>query len=561
MQDASETSAAPQTASVSSQPIAVRVQKEMHTRRFVLGGLVALAWLVLLLMMSGREGHGLFESAHTEFYSPFQLPGPEAVSLPVPGSMAGTLERKAGFGGFNASPDKRDWFELRLPATGSAAVAPEAVVAVENVRLFNQDGSLRCTLDMRLDASLRPSRVGVGADLALSQQPVEYPVREVAAHRFEVFWRPAYGAGCAYEEPAWVVADVVRKQTVAAEQSLWLELAHEERVIRAGDSSITSRPGELPGEWLIEVVNLGEQSLHFVPADYPAHRGWHRVRYAHSGRYDGLWDRLVRSEAFLVADLYRLRFEGAPPERLPVRLLRGKEERLADVRFSTDAELRSAASVPSTWHIALAHTGLDLPQELPAQRPGEEYHELFLPLPLSAVCQLRVVDSGLPALRWRSMGRLPVDKYRRYTQLPDSHLDRTRWELQSPDGEQRFFHDIQVESELSCPVVMAWQALPYPASETPWLVAANALPAGAVELQQPAQTLFGRFRFLDATGQALMPVSRSADMADPLLENFLFPGDVFKFHGEVVRIEQLTTLDATPRTVRWVYPFMKLEAR
>lgn len=560
MQDAPDTSTAIKVVSACGQRIVASVYKEIRTRRFVLSCIVAAIWLALLLILSAREGHGLFESIHTQTYEPFQLPSLETVERPQPIVRAGTLKRQAGFGGFSANYDQRDWFELQLPAAGSEALAPEAVVALENLRLFNPSGTLLCSLDMRLDAARRPSTLGVGADLDLSQQPVEYPVREISGHRFEVFWASRYSPSCPYKEPAWAVADVILKRAVADKEELWLELADGERVIRAGNSSITSRPGALPGEWWIEVLNLDEQSLHFVPGDYPAHQAWHRVRWPHTWGYESLWELLVRNEASLAADTYQIRFEGSPPAGLPVRLLRGKEERLADVRFSTDVELRSNPAIAPTWHIPLAHSELDIPLALPTQAQGQEYHELFLPITLSAVCQLRVVDSDLPSLRWRAVARLPMEKYRRYAQLPEDDLDRVRWELQSADGVQRFFHDIRVASELLCPARMAWQALPYQAGEMPWLVAADVLPAGVVQPEQPARELFGRFRFLDASGQALMPIARSSDLADPHVEAFLFPGEVFKFHGEVVRVEQLVTVDAAPRSVSWVYAFMTLEA-
>jgi hypothetical protein len=537
--------------------VIARAQQEVKTRRFVFITLAAVLWLVLLLILSSRGGHGLFESTHMQAHTPFQLPDTEVAAQPL---LAGSLKHDAGFGRFSADYYHRDWFELQLPAVASEAVAPDPIVGLENIRLFSQDGSQLCSIDGRLDAPQRPWHVILDADLDLSQQSVKFPGRKILVHHFEVFWQPRYQSPCPYEKPVWVKADVIRKATVADDKQLWLELAQEEKSIRRGSSSVTSRPGALPGEWLIEVVNLGDQSLHFAPGNYPAHKGWHRARHAYSGLYDGLWDTLIRSEAFLAADLYQLRFDGTPPKRLPIRLLHGKEERLVDVRFSTDAKLRSIPSVPSAWRVSL-NTELGIPKDLPAQPSGQEYHELFLPISLSAACQLRIVDSTLPGVVWRAKSRLPVDDFRGYTQLPDSHLDRVRWELQSLKVGQRFFHDGQVQSELSCPTLMVWQALPYKAKNMPWLVSVNALPTGAVQAKQPARQFFGRFRFLDAGGQALMPVSRAADLADPMLESFLFPGDVFKFHGEVVHIEQLVSLDVTPRKERWMYSLMKLEAR
>lgn len=567
MQDAPGASRVIQVVLACGQRIVASAYKEICTRRFVLSCIVAVIWLALLLTLSARGGRGLFENAQSQTYEPFQLPSLETVERPPPVVWAGTLKRDAGFDSVRTNYDQRDWFELQLPAAGSEALAPEAVVALENLRLFNPSGTLLCSLDMRLDAERRPSILGVGADLELSQQSVEYPVREISGHRFEVVWASRYSPSCPYKEPAWAVADVVLKRAVAGKEELWLELADGERVLRAGSSSITSRPGALPGEWWIEVVNLGEQSLHFVPGDYPAHQAWHHARWPHTWGYRSLWELLVRSEATLATNTYQIRFKGTPPAGLPVRLLRGKEERLTDVRFSTDAELRSNPAIPPTWHIPLAHSELDIPLVLPTQAQGHEYHELFLPITLSALCQLRVVDSELPSLRWRAMARLPMEthrlpmeQYRRYAQLPEGDLDRVRWELQSPDGVQRFFHDIRVESELLCPARMNWKALPYEAGEKPWLVAASLLPAEVMQPEQPARELFGRFRFLDANGQALMPVARSSDLVDPNVAAFLFPGKVFKFHGEVVRVEQLTTADAAPRSVRWVYKFMTLEA-
>lgn len=539
--------------------IVARLQKEMCTRRFVAGALFALLWLTALLIVASREGHGLFDGTHTAVYEHFQLPGPDGSHPPQPGVLAGTLSLHPGFGSFYTNPNRRDWFELLLAAYGNNALMPESILAIDNIRLFAPDGTQLCAPERRLYAPQRPFPVGIDADLALSQELSEYPTRAMAAHRFEMFWTPAHSPACAYEEPAWVMADVLRKVAVADDAPLWLELSAEESVVRAGKSSVMAKPGALPGEWWVEVVNRGEQTLHFQPGDYPPHQGWHRVGHAPSPSYDSAWDRLMRGKDFLAADMYQIRFEGTPPARLPIRLWRGTEERLADVRFSTDDELRSAAALPSTWHLPLAHTDLDMPVQLPQQAQGREYHELFLPISLSAVCQLRVVSAEQPLLRWQAVQRLPADDYRRYSALPPEQLDQVRWELQGSDGEQRFLHDVEVESELSCPTGLAWQALPYQAGETPWLVAAGALPSALVQPEQPARELFGRLRFLDASGVALMPVARSADLGEPTVEDFLFPDGVFKFYGEVRHIEQLTTLDATPRTVRWTYRFMQLE--
>jgi hypothetical protein len=554
MQDASSTPAAQHRAR-----IVARLQKELHTRRFVVVSLITLGWLVALLIVVSREGHGLFDSTHTIVYEPFQLPDLDVGEPLQPAVLAGTLSLHAGFGSFYSNSARRDWFELLLAARGSNALMPETILAIDNLRLFAADGTQLCSPELRMDAPQRPVSVGIDADLALSQELAEYPTRAMPAHRFELFWTPAYSPACAYREPAWVLADVLRKVPVARDEPLWLALADEESVIRVGDSRITARPGAVPGEWWVEVINLGEQTLHFMPDDYPAHQAWHRVRYARSPYFDSAWDRLMRGRDFLAADMYQLRFEGTPPARLPIRLWSGKEERLTDVRFSTDDELRSDPSLRSTWHLALAHLGLDMPTHLPMQAQGREYHEVFLPISLSAVCQLRVVSSAQPLLRWRATPRLPMDNYRRYSALPPDQLDKVRWELQGSDGELRFLHDAQVESELSCPAGLAWQALPYKASETPWLVAAAVLPSALVRPEQPARELFGRLRFLDANGQALMPVARSADLDEPSVEDFLFPSGLFKFHGEVRRIERLTTVDATPRRVRWTYRFMQLE--
>jgi len=554
MQDASSTP----TAQLRNR-IVVRLQKELRTRRFVVVSLITLGWLVALLIVASREGHGLFDSAHTAVYEPFQLPGLDVAEPLQPTTLAGTLKLQAGFGGFSGTSVRRDWFELLLPAHGNNALMPESILAIENLRLFNADGTQLCAPALRLDAPQRLLPVGIDADLALSQELAKYPTRLMPAHRFELFWTPAYSPACSYREPAGVLADVLRKVAVAQEEPLWLALSDEQSFIRVGGSRITARPGAVAGEWWIEVVNRGEQTLHFMPDDYPAHQGWHRVSHAPSPYFDSAWNRLMRGKDFLATDIYQLRFEGTPPARLPIRLWSGKEERLTDVRFATDDQQRSVSSLPSTWHLPLAHTGLDMPTQLPQQAQGREYHELFLPISLSAICQLRVVSAEQPLLRWRAIQRMPMEDYRRYSALPPEQLDQVRWELQGSDGELRFLHDVEVESELSCPTGLAWQALPYKAGDTPWLVAAAALPSALVQPEQPARELFGRLRFLDANGQALMPVARSADLDEPTVEDFLFPGGVFKFHGEVRRIEQLTTLDATPRTVRWTYRFMQLE--
>ncbi|MGE8504970.1 MAG: hypothetical protein ACN6P1_22360 [Pseudomonas sp.] len=554
MQDASSTPAAQLR-----ERLVARLQKELRTRRFIAGSLITLVWLVALLIVASREGHGLFDSSHTAVYEPFQLPSRDVGEPLQPTTLAGTLRLHAGFGHFYSNPSRRDWFELLLPAHGNNALMPESILAIENLRLFNADGTQWCAPALRLDAPQRLLPIGIDADLALSQELARYPTRAMSAHRFELFWTPAYSPACTYREPASVLADVLRKVAVAQEEPLWLALSDEQSFIRVGGSRIVARPGAVPGEWWIEVVNRGEQTLHFMPDDYPAHQGWHRVRYAPSPYYDSAWNHLMRGKDFLATDMYQLRFEGTPPARLPIRLWSGKEERLTDVLFATDDQQRSDSSLPSTWHLPLAHTSLDMPTQLPQQAQGREYHELFLPISLSAVCQLRVVSAEQPLLRWRAIQRMAMEDYRRYSALPPEQLDQVRWELQGSDGELRFLHDVEVESELSCPTGMTWQVLPYQVGEAPWLVAADALPSALVQPEQPAYELFGRLRFLDANGQALMPVARSADLDQPSVEDFLFPGGVFKFHGAVRRIEQLTTLDATPRTVRWTYRFMQLE--
>jgi hypothetical protein len=263
----------------------------------------------------------------------------------------------------------------------------------------------------------------------------------------------------------------------------------------------------------------------------------------------------------LAADIYHLRVNQQVPDRLPIRVMHGKEERVVDIRFSIESEQRSTTT-PSSWTIPLAHTEIDGDIALPGQTQGLEYHELFLPISLSAVCQLRVLEASErsgQSLRWRAVSRLQGDDMRRYSKLPDANLDRVRWELQGPNGEQRFFHDISVKSELSCPSNLAWQDFPYQAGDSPWLVASSVLPSDMVRHDRSARELFGRFRFVDASGRSLMPIARVANLVDPSIEAFLFPGGYLKFYGEVAHIEELQILDATPRRERWTYHFMSLD--
>lgn len=532
---------------------------ELKARRFALSAVFATVWLLMLLILAARDGYGLFESAHEQYSELFKLPEPVVLDRALPELRVGALKVDPNFGSYlSALLNKRDWFSVRLPAFGNRAVEPESIVALENIRVFNAHGTQLCILDKRLEPIPRPYPFGLGADLALSQQFVRYPAREINGHHFDVFWRTMYSPACRYEEPAWVIADVIRKQAVGESEILWLELADSERVIRAGKSSVISRPGALPSEWWIETFNLGEQSLHFSPEEYPQHHGWHYFKWPKS--YASQWDQIIRSKRLMLTDIYQIQFDETPPARLPIRHIRSQEHRLADVRFVTDEKLRDDPSIPSTWRIPLRHTALDIPLNLPEQEPAQEYHELFLPISLSAICQLHVVRSDLPDLHWQAIDRLPIDEYSNYAQLPERHLDRVRWELQSRDGVQRFFHDIRVESELRCPAVMNWRSVPYEASDRPWLVAASALPQALAQRDRPARELFGRVRFLDASGEALMPVARSVGLPDPDVAAFLFPGEVFKFHGDVARIEQLVVVDATPRSQRWVYSFMQLEA-
>ena len=239
MQDASSTPAAPLR-----ERIVARLQKELRTRRFIAGSLITLAWLVALLIVASREGHGLFDSSHTAVYEPFQLPGPDAREPLQPTMLAGTLKLQAGFGGFSGTSVRRDWFELLLPAHGNNALMPESILAIENLRLFNADGTQLCAPELRLDAPQRLLPLGIDADLALSQELAEYPTRAMPAHRFELFWTPAYSPACSYREPASVLADVVRKVAVAQEEPLWLALTDEQSFIRVGGSRIVARAGD-----------------------------------------------------------------------------------------------------------------------------------------------------------------------------------------------------------------------------------------------------------------------------------------------------------------------------
>ncbi|MCE8033306.1 hypothetical protein EKK97_04625 [Billgrantia tianxiuensis] len=541
-----------------------RLCAEIRTPRFIGASVVALVWLVVLCGFGLAVGSGRQNTLADQDFEPFQLPTAQDAQVILPTELGGTLEPAAGFEGYPYTRSEgRHWFNLFLPANHVPGLTVDAPVGLENIRLLAQDGSLLCAPEVELKLSADPSSIGIKADLDLSQQSTNYWRPSVAGYRLKVRWDRRF-QGCPYEQPASVLADVAQRQTTATEPHQ-LELTAAPSKLQAGSSSMTAKPGALPGEWWVEIVNSGQQRWQFAVAEPPAHQGW------------SIKPRTLPSPG-PITENYQLRFNAAAPAELPITLLHTEEERIADVRFSTERDQRTRSSIPPTWHLPLRHTDTDLTLDLPMHAQGREYHELFLPIAMSYACELQVVGADLP-LQWRPVERLFVyssaryedfedyqqrrlsaEPYSRYAQLPEEYLGRVRWELQSTDGEQRFFHDLEVTSELRCPAGVTWQPLTYQQSELPWLVPLEAMPEPSVDLAQPAREFFGRFRFLDANGEALMPMARAADLTDPALESFVFPEGQLKFHGEVARIEQLQIDDSTAHSQRWTYRFMSLEA-
>lgn len=527
---------------------------ESRTPRFIGASAAALVWLTVLCGFGLFIGHGRQNTLADRDFEPFQLPTTQDTQVIRPTELGGTLEPAAGFGGYPYTRrDGRYWFNLFLPASDVPGLTADQLVRLENIRLLEQDGSLMCAPDEELKLSTYPRSVGVKADLDLSQQTTSYWRPTAAGYRLEVEWGQRF-QDCPYEQPASVLADVVQRQTISTE-ARQLELTGTPRKLQAGSSSMTAKPGALHGEWWVEIANSGQQRWQFAAAESPAHQGWSTKRYPSSS----FWD-IARNQPRPdpIAESYQLRFNAEAPTELPVTLLHTEEVRVADVRFSTELDQRTNASIPPTWHIPLQHTDTDLTLDLPMHAQDLEYQELFLPITMSNICELRVVEADLP-LQWRPVGRLSETSHSRSAELPEDYLGRVRWELQSADGEQRFFHDLEVTSELRCPAGVTWQPLAYEQRELPWLVPLEALPGGSVDPTQPAREFFGRFRFLDANGQALMPMARAADLTDPTLKSFVFPEGQLKFHGEVTRIEQLQLDDSRAHSQRWIYRFMSLE--
>ncbi|MGY6564455.1 MAG: hypothetical protein ACXIU5_06950 [Halomonadaceae bacterium] len=550
-----------------------RLCAEIRTLRFIGATAGALVWLSVLFGFGLSISDGRQNTLSEQNFEPFQLPTALDAQVILPTELGGTLESAAGFEGYPYTrSDGRYWFNLLLPANNVPGLTVDAPVGLENIRLLAQDGSLLCAPEVQLKLSADPSSVGVKADLGLSQQSTRYWMPSVAGYRLEVRWDRRF-QGCPYEQPASVLADVVQRQTTSTEPHQ-LELTAAPSKLQAGSSSMTAKPGALPGEWWIEIANSGQQHWQFAAAEPPVHQGWRTTRYPSSSFWDTARNQ-PRPEP--VAESYQLRFAAAAPAELPVMLLHTEEVRIADVRFSTERDQRTKPSIPPTWRLPLQHTDTDLTLDLPMHAQDLEYHELFLPITMSHTCELQVVEGDLP-LQWRPVERLFVyslsrydgdmedyqqrlsaKPYSGYAKLPEEYLGRVRWELQSTDGERRFFHDLEVTSELRCPAEVTWQPLTYQQSELPWLVPLEALPGPSVDPAQPAREFFGRFRFLDANGEALMPMARAADLTDPALESFVLPEGQLKFHGEVMRIEQLQIDDPTARSQRWTYRFMSLE--
>ncbi|MBD3897283.1 hypothetical protein IEI94_15620 [Halomonas sp. ML-15] len=552
-----------------------RLWAESRTPRFIGASAAALVWLTVLYGFGLAVGSGRQNTLSDQDFEPFQLPTAQDTQVILPTELGGTLEPAAGFEGYpyTSGGDGRYWFNLLLPANDVPGLTVDTPVGLENLRLFAQDGSLLCAPEVQLQLSADPSSVGVKADLDLSQQSTRYWMPSATGYRLEVRWDQRFQS-CPYEQPASVLADVVQRQTTSTEPRQ-LELTDEPHKLQAGSSSMTAKPGALPWEWWVEIANSGQQRWQFTAVEPPAHQGWRTKRYPSSSFWDTARNQ-PRPDP--IAESYQLRFNAAAPAELPVTLLHTEEVRVADVRFSTERDQRTRASIPPTWHLPLQHTDTDLTLDLPMHAQDLEYHELFLPVTMSDTCELQVVGADLP-LQWRpverlfvySIGRYDEDvedyqqrrlsakSYSRYAELPEEYLGRVRWELQSTDGEQRFFHDLEATSELRCPAEVTWQPLTYQQSELPWLVPLEALPGASVDPAQPAREFFGRFRFLDANGEALMPMARAADLKDPALESFVFPEDQLKFHGEVTHIEQLQVDDPRERSQRWTYRFMPLE--
>ncbi|PAU75525.1 hypothetical protein [Halomonas salipaludis] len=552
-----------------------RLWAEIRTPRFIGASAVALVWLIVLCGFGLAVGSGRQNTLADQDFEPFQLPTAQDTQVILPTELGGTLESAAGFEGYpyTSGGVGRHWFNLFLPANHAPGLTIDTPVGLENIRLLAQDGSLLCAPDVQLKLTTDPSSVGVKADLNLSQQSTRYWMPSATGYRLEVRWDQRFQI-CPYEQPASVLADVVQRQTTSTEARR-LELNDEPHKLQAGSSSMTAKPGALPWEWWVEIANSGQQRWQFSAAVPPAHQGWSTKRYPSSSFWDTAHNQ-PRPDP--IAESYQLRFNAAAPAELPVTLLHTEEVRVADVRFSTERDQRTRSSIPPTWHLPLQHTDTDLTLDLPMHAQDLEYHELFLPIAMSYACELQAVGADLP-LQWRpverlfvySLGRYDEDMkdyqqrlsakpYSGYAKLPEEYLGRVRWELQSTDGKQRFFHDLEVTSELRCPAEVTWQPLTYQQSELPWLVPLEALPGASVDPAQPAREFFGRFRFLDANGEALMPMARAADLADPALESFIFPEDQLKFHGEVTRIEQLQVDDSTARSQHWTYRFMSLEA-
>ena len=527
-----------------------RLVTEIRTPRFVYASIVALVWLAVLCGFGIFIGHERQSALTKGELKPYELPAAQGATVIQRSGLGGTLEPAPGFNSY-AFREKRYWFNLFLPASD---VPDHELIRLENMRLMGQDGNLLCNPDVELELSM-PRRVGIKADLDLTQQTDSLWRPTTTGYRLEVQWDQRFQE-CPYEQPASILADVVQRQSTPVE-SRRLELTDASRKLQADSSSITVQPGALTGEWWIEIANSGQQHWQFAGVDLPAYQGWSTKRYPLSPLRGVLLNRPTPNP---IADIYQLRFKAEAPTELPVALLDSQEVRVADVRFSTEPDQRANASIPPTWHLPLLHTDMNSSWtlDLPMQNEDLEYQELFLPITMSHVCELRVVDADLP-LQWRPVERLSATSYLRNGRLPEDHLGRVRWELRGSDGEQRFFHDVEVTSELRCPAEVSWQPLDYQPSELSWAVLLEVLPDDSVNPAQPAREFFGRFRFLDANGQALMPMARAAGLTEPTLESFAFSNGQLKFHGEVTRIEEVQIDDPSVHSQRWTYRFMPLE--
>lgn len=174
---------------------------------------------------------------------------------------------------------------------------------------------------------------------------------------------------------------------------------------------------------------------------------------------------------------------------------------------------------------------------------GGNVHTLQFKLPLSLApyCELTVLNQ--PMLRGQPL---------QWSKIDDMIYDNIAlWELQTADGIIQYFYGLTVNSQLLCNGYETWQEVAYERHPSaPWLLDLSQILNNAqdekLDIKQPINTVYEKYRFLNARGENLLPELRMPkqefENEDVLLnhaiEDFLVDGQYVRMTGVPVKIEK-----------------------